>query len=299
VIIPKEIECCLLDEFPSRSEGIRFLLGCSKAQLKKAELPKKWLELPNKKGETWRLPVDLVNHGKIAPFYHGPSSMVINESKNFLAIHKPAQIHSHPLCYTDTNTALNALYELNRAELLEINTSHYDRSLLYRLDFETSGVVIFAKSELAYQEVRENFNELAKEKIYLAIVHGKIEKQGKFTHYFKSSGPGGERQKVFESGDGHQGILELTVLEYSTEKNLSLVKVKLQTGLRHQIRAQLSYLGHPLLGDEFYGGEKSERLYLHAYQYTLNAMNETFTAIDTKAELFDSFFDLNSAFKMI
>lgn len=296
MITEKEIECCILDEFPSRSEGIRFLLGCSKAQIKKAELPKKWLDLPNKKGELWRLPIDLVNYGKIFPHYEGPSTKILQESTHFLAVHKPSNIHSHPLRYSDTNTVLNALYDLNQSELLEINTENYDRSLLYRLDFETSGVVIFAKSEKAYQEVRENFNSLAREKIYLAIVHGKVEKKGSFTHYFKSSGVGGEKQKVFSDGDGHRGELELSALEYSAEQDLSLVKIVLKTGLRHQIRAQLAFLGHPLLGDELYGGKKAQRLFLHAYRYSLQAMNESFSVVDPDLDLFNSFFDVNRTF---
>ncbi len=298
-MLSHEVEYCVLDEFPSRDEGIRFLTGCSGSQLKKAGFPKKWLEQKNRKGETWRLPLDLVNHGKIVPEYDGPLSHIICESENFLAIHKPPYIHSHPQRYTDSNTALNALYALGRGELLDINSAHYDRSLLFRLDFETSGVLIFAKSEKAYQSVREDFNSKAKEKFYLAIVNGKFDKAGEHTHYLKASGVGGERQKVFETGSDQMAHLSVELITYSEKDNLSLLKVGLKTGLRHQIRAQLAHLGFPLLGDELYGGEKSERLYLHAYQYTLTAMNETFSVRDSQADLFDRFFDLHSTFKVL
>lgn len=298
-MLPLTIEYCVLEEFPSRAEGIRFLLGCSQAQLKKADLPKKWLTSANIKGEVWRLPVDLVNHGKIAPSYTGPSTPILKESKNFLAVHKPGQLHSHPLKYSDTNTIVNALYNLGRDELFEINTSHYDRSLLYRLDFETSGVVIFAKSDLAYQEIRENFNSLTKEKIYLAVVKGNFNRQGEHTHQFVGSGAGGEKQKLARAGEGQTATFEVSLLEYSSQNDVSLVKIKLKTGIRHQIRVQLSTLGFPILGDELYGGEKGERLFLHAYQYTIEGMDEVFSVTDQLAELFDRFFDLNRTFQVI
>ena len=292
-MLPTEIECCILDEFPSRAEGIRFLLGCSGAQLKKAELPKKWLEQKNRPQEVWHLPIDLVNAGKIAPLYEGGKTFILKESEHFLALHKPFNLHSHPLRYSDTNTLLNALYELQRVELLNINSSNHDRALLYRLDFETSGVLILAKSEEAYQAVRKDFNQLAKEKSYLAVVRGKFDKNGSHTHFLKASGVGGEKQKVFNEGMDQRAELSVQLVEYSEKENLSLIKVTLKTGLRHQIRAQLSHLGFPLLGDELYGGEKAQRLYLHAYQYSLNSMGEVFEVTDKEAELFNSFFDLN------
>lgn len=289
----KEIECCILNEFPSRAEGIRFLLGCSNSQLKKAELPKKWLEGSNRKGEIWKLPIDLVNYGKISPEYHGGKIKILQESENFLALHKPAFIHSHPLRYSDTNTVLNALYTIHREELLCVNSSQYDRGLLYRLDFETSGVIILAKNDKIYQLVRENFHTLAREKTYLAIVHGHVRQEQTLTHYFKSSGVGGEKQKVFDSGVDQKAELTIIPLEFHSERNLTLIKVKLKTGLRHQIRAQLAHINHPLLGDELYGGEKSDRLFLHAYEYSIGVENEVFTVKDAEAELFNGFFDLN------
>lgn len=295
-MLPQEIEICILEEFPSRAEGIRFLLGCSGAQLKKAELPKKWLEQKNRPQELWRLPIDLVNFGKIFYLYEGPEIFVLKESKDFLAIHKPAGIHSHPQRYSDTNTAVNALISIGREELLEVNSLHYDRSLLYRLDFETSGVVIFAKSDDIYKSIRENFSGVAKDKTYLAIVSGKFNKEGTWTHYLKSSGPGGERQKVSDQDPtGQRAELSVKLVDYSEDKNLSLIKISLKTGLRHQIRAQLSHLGFPLLGDEFYGGAKSMRLYLHAFEYRLELGNEIFEVRDEIAELFESFFDLHCA----
>jgi 23S rRNA pseudouridine1911/1915/1917 synthase len=93
--------------------------------------------------------------------------------------------------------------------------------------------------------------------------------------------------------DSTEGVLK--VKKVLGKEGKSLLLVKLETGLRHQIRAQLSHLGFPILGDELYGGMKDQRVYLHALKYEWEAEAE---AEDSEAELFDRFFDLNSALQM-
>ena len=85
----------------------------------------------------------------------------------------------------------------------------------------------------------------------------------------------------------------MSVFKISVGKGVSLVLVNLKTGLRHQIRAQLSFLGFPILGDELYGGRKAERVFLHALRYEFSDIVE-----DSNAELFNIFFDLNRALQM-
>ena len=91
--------------------------------------------------------------------------------------------------------------------------------------------------------------------------------------------------------ESDEGSLE--VKKIMTTGNNSLVLVNLQSGLRHQIRAQLAALGFPILGDELYGGSRAERLFLHAWRYEWSEIEE-----DNSADLFDGFFDLNSGLKM-
>jgi 23S rRNA-/tRNA-specific pseudouridylate synthase len=178
-------------------------------------------------------------------------------------------------------------------ESLCVNTHNYDRGLLFRLDYETSGVMVLAKNERFLKSMRENFDTAMKRKFYWAIVEGEFDKEGRWTHYFKPTGHKGTKQKVseFETADTHVGTL--SVLKISSNQGKSLLLVNLKTGLRHQIRAQLSYLGFPILGDELYGGKQAERLFLHALRYEF-----TDTVEDTNAELFNVFFDLNGTLQM-
>jgi 23S rRNA-/tRNA-specific pseudouridylate synthase len=98
-----------------------------------------------------------------------------------------------------------------------------------------------------------------------------------FTHFFDSREEKGKRVVVRDAGVGTVGELALRPLEFNSEKNMSLMEVTLTTGLRHQIRAQLAHLGHPLIGDTFYGGRVAARLYLHALNYSLFIEGKTYS----------------------
>ena len=102
-------------------------------------------------------------------------------------------------------------------------------------------------------------------------VQGEMLLSGVFINTFTSSEQKGKRIKVSEAPQGVGQIGELTIkaLEFDESSNKTLVEVKLKTGLRHQIRAQMAFLGYPLVGDTFYGGPKANRLYLHALTYSL------------------------------
>ncbi|MGE3611355.1 MAG: pseudouridine synthase family protein [Bacteriovoracaceae bacterium] len=286
------IELQWINDEDSLKEALRLSLGCSGQQIKKYYSSKQQ-DHEIKKGELSKLPLDLVNHLQINPNYQGPPIQVLKETDDYIAVHKPAFIHSHPHKYSDTNTVLNFLVQNNIWGPLMINTANYDRGLLFRLDFETSGVLILAKTEKLLKEIRDHFKTEMKRKFYWAVVEGSFNQDGLWTHYFRSKGVKGSKQKVFDRciDESQEGTLSVLKLAESNDKSLLLINLK--TGLRHQIRAQIAHLGFPLLGDELYGGRKSERLFLHALRYEWKDVIE-----DSGAELFDSFFDLNRALQM-
>lgn len=281
-----QVEFQFLNDEGSRKEALQALLGCSGALLKK-HFSSAELSRPMLAKDKVRLPLDLVNHMRINPSYVGPKVSILKETDEYIAIHKPSLIHCHPLVYSDQDTVLNALQEQGKFESLHVNMNNYDRGLLFRLDYETSGVLILAKNQALYERMRSDFESQMKEKVYLAIVEGDFNKDGKWFHYFKGSGAKGSKQKVsdFEAPDTHEGILEVKKLISKNQK--SLVQVTLKTGLRHQIRAQLSHLGFPILGDELYGGSKAERLFLHAWRYDWGESIQ-----DNEADLFSNYFEL-------
>lgn len=288
----KKIEFQFLYAEGSLKEALQRLLGCS-GQLLKKFFSAKELSYPIQERQLIRLPIDLVNHLMINPNYEGPSIKILKETNDYLAIHKPGGVHSHPHSYNDSDTVLNFLQEENHFSCLSVNNKNYDKGLLFRLDYETSGVLIIAKSETFFEMMRSQFDKIMKRKLYLVIVEGTFNQEGEWTHFFLATGPKGSKQKVYSQRvDGsHQGTLKIKKITESEGKSLLLVELK--TGLRHQIRAQLAFLGFPILGDELYGGAKSARLFLHAWRYEWEQIIE-----DENADLFERFFDLNRAFKM-
>lgn len=286
------VELCWLNDEISLKEVLKDVLGSS-GQLLKKYLSSKEQNKSLKARQISKLPLNLVNHLRINPNYIGPEIEVLSENENFLALHKPNRIHCHPHSYEDKNTLLNYLLEKEIWLPIQINLQNYDRGLLYRLDFETSGVIVLAKNEKFLKSIRSNFELEMKRKFYWAIVEGDFDKEGNWTHYFKSSGEKGIKQKVSNTKSDSSFEGTLSVAKLMTESGKSLLLINLKTGLRHQIRAQLAHLGYPILGDELYGAKKNERLFLHAFRYEFTDVVE-----DNHPELFHLFFDLNSALKM-
>ncbi|WPU64421.1 RluA family pseudouridine synthase [Peredibacter starrii] len=286
------VELSWLYDDSSLKDALKKTLGASGQQIKR-HFSSKEQDRPVKARSTSRLPLDFVNHMKINPVYVGPEVKIISETKDYIVLHKPPGVHCHPLCYTDKDTLLNFLVQEGKWEAVEVNRENYDRGLLYRLDHETSGVMVLAKTESFLKQIREHFSTAMKRKFYWAIVEGDFNKEGLWTHHFRASGVKGQKQKVSDEEHELSQPATLAVLKVSMNQGTSLLLVNLKTGLRHQIRAQLAHLGFPILGDELYGGRKAERLFLHALRYEF-----TDTVEDTTAELFNVFFDLNGSLQM-
>lgn len=286
------IEFSWLQDWPSFKEALQVTLGSSGQQIKRYYSSKEQ-DRPIRAREVKNLPIDLVNHLKINPEYVGPEVILLGETSDYIVVHKPHGLHCHPHSYSDKSTLLNYFASIGKWEPLLVNQNNYDRGLLFRLDQDTSGVMIVAKTDAFYHSIRENFNTSMKRKFYLATVEGDFDQEGLWVHYLRSTGQKGMKQKVFD--EAHEGAQEasLAVLKIQFRAEKSLLLINLKTGLRHQIRAQLAHLGFPILGDELYGGKKADRLFLHAFRYEFGDIVE-----DKNAELFDVFFDLDSALQM-
>jgi 23S rRNA pseudouridine1911/1915/1917 synthase len=286
------IELCWLQDEPRHKDALQALLGAS-GQLLKKHLSSKDLSRSLKAQSVSRLPLDLVNHHQINPLFEGPLPYILASTNEYLVLHKPGNLHSHPLCYTDKNTLLNFLAQSEQWDVLGVNPASYDRGLIYRLDFETSGLMLVARNEKFFHLLRDGFRDRMKRKIYWAIVEGDFDRDGSHTHYFRATGIRGAKQKVDDHAHPDADEGQLTVQKILYKDGKSLLVVNLRTGLRHQIRAQLAALGFPILGDELYGGRKADRLYLHALRYEWDQVAE-----DPNADLFDRFFDLDRCLEM-
>ena len=143
--------------------------------------------------------------------------------------------------------------------------------LVHRLDRETSGVMMFAKSEEVAEKFRADWANLT-EKTYRARVGGLLdEESGTFESYLLEDADGYRVRSVAAQDTRRAPRAARTPKLARTEwRRLSmtdgttLVEVKLKTGRKNQIRVHFSEAGHPVIGDEKYGGERASRLYLHA-----------------------------------
>lgn len=137
--------------------------------------------------------------------------------------------------------------------------------VVHRLDRETSGLMMFAKSEKIQKLLQESWNATIEERTYLAVVEGYVEKkQDTITSYLVES----KALIVYSSKNpdvGQEAITHYEVLK--SNKNFSLLKVNLETGRKNQIRVHAKDIGHSVVGDEKYGAKSDpiKRLGLHAW----------------------------------
>jgi tRNA pseudouridine32 synthase/23S rRNA pseudouridine746 synthase/23S rRNA pseudouridine1911/1915/1917 synthase len=134
--------------------------------------------------------------------------------------------------------------------------------IVHRLDRETSGVLVFAKSEEAKRRLQGEWGET--EKKYLAVVHGQCRKREEtITSYLAEN----QAHVVYSTSDPAKGKLSHTAYRVLKQtKEFALLEVSLLTGRKNQIRVHLAGIGHPIVGDRKYGGAKESHagLALHA-----------------------------------
>ena len=191
---------------------------------------------------------------------HQPRGLtILHEDRDIIVIVKPIGLLTVETHQEKTKTAYHMLDDYVRKG----NPKSYNRVyVVHRLDKDTSGVLIFAKSEQVKDFLQENWAHT--EKHYTAILHGKlIEKEGTISSYLAEN----NAQRVYSTGDPARGRLSHTAYKVLEEsKEFSMVDVNLLTGRKHQIRVHFAEKGHPVVGDRKYGSGNtfSKRLALHA-----------------------------------
>lgn len=136
--------------------------------------------------------------------------------------------------------------------------------IVHRLDRDTSGVLLFAKSEEVKEALQEKWNEIVEERLYTALVEGVVrKKEGTISSWLKES----KTFKVYSSPTDNGGQHAVThYKKVQSSKQFSLLEVRLETGRKNQIRVHMEELGHPVAGDKKYGSivNPIKRLGLHA-----------------------------------
>lgn len=184
---------------------------------------------------------------------------VCYEDDHVLIANKPAGIDTHPN-EGEGDTLANAVAFHFQSEGLRTKIRH-----IHRLDRDTTGGVVFAKHALSGAVLDQMLEKRLISRTYIAFVHGKMkQKKGTITANIGRDRHHPTRRRVSNTGD--VAITHYEVIKHYPKVNITLVKLKLDTGRTHQIRVHLSHLGHPIVGDLLYGGksEGMERQALHA-----------------------------------
>jgi 23S rRNA pseudouridine1911/1915/1917 synthase len=180
---------------------------------------------------------------------------LIYEDNHLLVVEKPVNIPSQADESTDPDL-LTILKNDLKCRYQKPGEAYL--GLVHRLDRPVGGVMVFAKTSKAAARLSAQIRNGEFQKRYLAVVHGRPEQnQGTLKHWLLKDGSLNKVSVVPEPQMGaKEAILDYQVL--TEGEGLSLVRINLQTGRSHQIRVQLSAIGHPLYGDQKYGAEYNQ-----------------------------------------
>lgn len=186
---------------------------------------------------------------------------IFYEDDAIVLINKAVGMTVHPASGNFTGTLANALL-YHFKELSDINPGR--PGIVHRLDKETSGLIIVAKTNQAHARLGRQFERHTVIKKYLALVQGVVKfDQGKIDVPLKRHVKYHDMRQVAAQGEGKEAITFYEVLKRYDKK--TLVGLYPQTGRTHQLRVHMKHLGHPILGDDRYGNKESfPRLALHA-----------------------------------
>lgn len=186
---------------------------------------------------------------------------IIYEDEHFIAVNKKAGMPTHPSHDHHDDTLANGL-----AFLYKQRNQPFVFRAVNRLDKDTSGIVIFAKSSVSASAFSNIQQKKLTKKRYIAIVAGTLKGQGSIEGYIRRKDNSvmlREFSPVKTKDDSQYSHTDYNVL--STNNGLSLVELYLHTGRTHQIRVHMASIAHPVLGDGLYGTEDTySRHYLHA-----------------------------------
>jgi 23S rRNA pseudouridine1911/1915/1917 synthase len=190
---------------------------------------------------------------------------VLYEDDDLIVINKAAGMTVHPGAGQREHTLVNAL--LHHCPILSGIGGKERPGIVHRLDKETSGCLVAAKNDVAHRELSKQFNARTVEKIYLALVAGKLREQTGVIEQKIGRHPVYRQRMSVASLRGRAARTEYRVVRSS--ESASLVECRLQSGRTHQIRVHLRHLGHPVLGDKIYGQRFAKdfpRHMLHAWK---------------------------------
>jgi 23S rRNA pseudouridine1911/1915/1917 synthase len=203
---------------------------------------------------------------------------IVYEDDSILVIDKPAGVATHGFSARDGGTLANWL-AARRPALLNVGKSRWEPGLLHRLDVETSGLVLIAKTQAAFDDLRAQFRRREIDKTYLALVWGDADAEGVIDLPLAHDAGDRRRMRVIRPGRKLKRQRVWPALtryrKLGAARGLSLLEIHMATGVTHQIRVHMAAFGHGIVGDRLYGAAHQEafglrRHFLHAKHLEFN-----------------------------
>ena len=184
---------------------------------------------------------------------------ILYEDSNYLIVNKPSGL------LTISTSKENKEYEktLYKEVRAYLNNKNEYAFIVNRIDADTSGIVIFAKTDSLKEKLQSNWNKIVKKRAYIAIVSGKIDAPGRIENYLY------EDKLTFSHSTKKGGKLAITnYTPILTSKKYTMLDINIETGRKNQIRVHMSEMNHPIIGDKKYKciDNPLHRLGLHHYE---------------------------------
>jgi 23S rRNA pseudouridine1911/1915/1917 synthase len=209
----------------------------------------------------------------LPPLHAEPEELpleILYQDDDVVVIDKPAGMAVHAGAGHARGTLVNALLH-HFGTLSSIAGDDLRPGIVHRLDRETSGVIVVARTDRAHQSLAEQFHSRKVEKIYLALVHGRLNPpQGRITNPIARD-PVRRIRMTTKLASGRSALTEYQTLE--AFDLFSYLEVRIGTGRTHQIRVHLASLRHPIYGDTVYGAPAAplKRFFLHAHRLSFDS----------------------------
>lgn len=179
---------------------------------------------------------------------------IVYEDKDIIIVNKPKGMVVHPAPGNMNKTLVNAL--LHHTDSLSSINGPIRPGIVHRLDKDTSGLLIVAKNDIAHMNIAEQMKNHEIEKIYIAVVHGVLERDQATINAPIGRDPKNRIKMAVTNINSKEAITHYRVLERFN--NYTYVELSLVTGRTHQIRVHMAYINHPVVGDPLYTKRKNE-----------------------------------------
>lgn len=187
---------------------------------------------------------------------------VLYEDAAVIAVNKPAGLAVHAGAGRHAGTLVNRL--VHRFAALSQVGGPLRPGIVHRLDKDTSGVLLVARTDAAHRALAAQFAGRSVEKTYLALVHGRVRPEAGRIAKPVARDPVRRTRMTTRLGVGREALTEYRVRRRF--ETFTLLEVRIGTGRTHQIRVHLASIGHPVAGDRLYGAPPARRMFLHAWR---------------------------------